>query len=151
MKITRKFIRESNLYTEVSNYLYNIFASPQNILSDEVILDDFQVRHLKEVLERYPLVKDLFIEEGIIEEEDRNPFKKDLSCEDIDNLDIVLDNVLHNIFEGQAMSVTYGAEKNITTGPRRELRRRSLYVGAGYEVLLHTTKNAGTIIELRKK
>ena len=40
MKITRKFIRESNLYTEVSNYLYNIFASPQNILSDEVILDD---------------------------------------------------------------------------------------------------------------
>ena len=151
MKITRKFIRESNLYTEVSNYLYNIFASPQNILSDEVILDDFQVRHLKEVLERYPLVKDLFIEEGIIEEEDRNPFKKDLSCEDIDNLDIVLDNVLHNIFEGQAMSVTYGAENNILTGERRDLRRRSLYVGAGYEVLLHTTRFDGTIIELRKR
>lgn len=151
MKITRKFIRESNLYTEVSNYLYNIFASPQNILSDEVILDDFQVRHLKEVLERYPLVKDLFIEEGIIEEEDRNPFKKDLSCEDIDNLDIVLDNVLHNIFEGQSMSVTYGAEKNILTGERRDLRRRSLYVGAGYEVLLHTTTFDGTIIELRKR
>ena len=147
MKITRKFIRESNLYTEVSNYLYNIFASPQNILSDEVILDDFQVRHLKEVLERYPLVKDLFIKEGIIEEEDRNPFKKDLSCEDIDNLD----NVLHNIFEGQSMSVTYGAEKNITTGPRRGLRGRSLYVISGYEVILHTTKNAGTVIELRKK
>ena len=151
MKITRKFIRESNLYTEVSNYLYNIFASPQNILSDEVILDDFQVRHLKEVLESYPLVKDLFIEEGIIEEEDRNPFKKDLSCEDIDNLDIVLDNVLHNIFEGQAMSVTYGAENNILTGERRDLRRRSLYVGAGYEVLLHTTRFDGTIIELRKR
>lgn len=84
-------------------------------------------------------------------EEDRNPFKKDLSCEDIDNLDIVLDNVLHNIFKGQSMSVTYGAEKNITTGPRRGLRRRSLYVGAGYEVLLHTTRFDGTIIELRKK
>ena len=49
------------------------------------------------------------------------------------------------------MSVTYGAEKNITTGPRRGLRRRSLYVGAGYEVLLHTTRFDGTIIELRKR
>lgn len=74
-------------------------------------------------------------------------FLKILELEDIDNLD----NVLHNIFEGQSMSVTYGAEKNITTGPRRGLRRRSLYVGAGYEVLLHTTRFDGTIIELRKR
>ena len=151
MKITRKFIRESNLYTEVSNYLYNIFASPQNILSDEVILDDFQVRHLKEVLERYPLVKDLFIEEGIIEEEDRNPFKKDLSCEDIDNLDNVLQNALYNTFEERPLSICYDAENNILTGERRDLRKRALYVISGYEVILHTTKHAGTVIELRKK
>lgn len=151
MKITRKFIRESNLYTEVSNYLYNIFASPQNILSDEVILDDFQVRHLKEVLERYPLVKYLFIEEGIIEEEDRNPFKKDLSCEDINNLDNVLHNTLYNTFEEIPLSICYGAENNILTGERRDLRKRALYVIPGYEVILHTTKYAGTVIELRKK
>ena len=147
MKISRKFVRESNLYTEVSSYLYNIFASPQNILRDEVILDDFQVRHLKEVLERYPGLERLFIKEGLIEEEDKNPFKKDLSYEDINNLN----NTLYRVLGGEFIYVANNACSNIITGGRRDLQKRSLYVIPEYEVLLHTTTFGGKVIEIKKK
>ena len=151
MKITRKFIREACLPLEIYSYLINIASTLENIFLDEIILSKIQEATLNNMLKDYPLVKDLFIEEGIIEEEDRNPFKKDLSCEDIDNLDNVLHNALYNTFEERPLSICYDAENNILTGERRDLRKRALYVISGYEVILHTTKHAGTVIELRKK
>jgi hypothetical protein len=99
------------------------------------------------MLKDYPLVKDLFIKEGLIKEEDRNPFKKDLSYDDINNLN----TVLHNVFEGNPLSVCHGAGNNILTGERGDLYKRAFYAFGGYEVLLHPTKYGGTVIELRKK
>ena len=147
MKITRKFIREACLPLEIYSYLINIASTLENIFLYEIILSKIQEATLNNMLKDYPLAKELFIKEGLIQEEDRNPFKKDLSTNDINNLQ----NALDNTFEGGPLAISYGAENNILTGERRDLRRRSLYVGAGYEVLLHTTKNAGTVIELRKK
>jgi hypothetical protein len=145
MKLTRKFIREACLPLEIYSYLINIASTLENIFLDEIVLSKSQEATLNNMLKDYPLVKDLFIKEGLIEE-DRNPFKKDLSCEDIKNLN----TVLHNVFEVKPLAICYGAENNILTGERGDLYKRALYVIPGYEVLLHTTKHAGTVIELQK-
>ena len=147
MKITRKFIREACLPLEIYSYLINIASTLENIFLDEIILSKIQEATLNNMLKDYPLAKELFIKEGLIQEEDRNPFKKDLSTNDINNLQ----NALDNTFEGSPLAISYGAENNILTGERRDLRKRALYVISGYEVILHTTKYAGTVIELRKK
>lgn len=147
MKITRKFIREACLPLEIYSYLINIASTLENIFLDEIILSKIQEATLNNMLKDYPLAKELFIKEGLIQEEDRNPFKKDLSINDINNLQ----NALDNTFEGRPLAISYGAENNILTGERRDLRKRALYVMSSYEVILHTTKRAGTVIELRKK
>jgi hypothetical protein len=146
MKLTRKFIREACLPLEIYSYLINIASTLENIFLDEIILSKIQEATLNNMLKDYPLVKDLFIKEGLIEE-DRNPFKKDLSYDDINNLN----TVLHNVFEGKPLDICYDAGNNIITGERRDLYKRALYVIPGYEVLLHPTKYGGTVIELRKK
>ena len=147
MKITRKFIREACLPLEIYSYLINIASTLENIFLDEIILSKIQEATLNNMLKDYPLAKELFIKEGLIQEEDRNPFKKDLSTNDINNLQ----NALDNTFEGGPLVISCDAENNILTGERRDLRKRALYVISGYEVILHTTKHAGTVIELRKK
>lgn len=147
MKITRKFIREACLPLEIYSYLINIASTLENIFLDEIMLSKSQEATLINKVKDHPRVKDLFIEEGLIEEEDKNPFKKDLSTSDINNLQ----NTLDNTFEGRPLAISYGAENDILTGERRDLRKRALYVIPGYEVILHTTKRAGTVIELRKK
>lgn len=146
MKITRKFIREACLLLEIYSYLINIASSLENVFQDEIILSKSQEDVLNNMLKDYPLVKELFIKEGLIEEEDRNPFRKDLSREDINNLN----TALRNIFEGQPLSVCHCAGNNIITGERGDLRKRVLYVIPGYEVILHPTKYVGTVIELQK-
>ena len=151
MKITRKFIREfireACLPLEIYSYLINIASTLENIFLDEIILSEIQEATLNNMLKDYPLTKELFIKGGLIQEEDRNPFKKDLSTNDINNLQ----NALYNTFEGRPLTICYGAGNNILTGKRRDLQKRALYVPYGYEVILHTTKHAGTVIELRKK
>jgi hypothetical protein len=147
MRLTRKFIREACLPVKIYSYLINIASTLENVFQDEIILSKIQEATLTNMLKDYPLVKDLFIKEGLIKEKDRNPFREDLSCEDIKNLN----TVLHNIFEGQPLGICYDAVNNITTGAREDLGKRALYVIPGYEVLLHTTTFDGTIIELRKK
>lgn len=147
MKITRKFIREACLPLEIYSYLINIASTLENVFQDEIVLSKIQEATLINMLKKYPPVKDLFIEEGIIEEEDKNPFKKDLSCEDLNNLR----QALYDTFNGQSVDVSYGSEMNIVAGPRDDLRERSLYVDKDYEVILHPTKYEGTVIEIRKK
>jgi len=90
MKITRKFIREACLPVEVHSYLFNIASSSDNIFQEEITLSKIQEATLNNMLKDYPLVKELFVKEGLIEEEDRNPFKKDLSTNDINNLQIAV-------------------------------------------------------------
>lgn len=147
MKITRKFIREACLPLEIYSYLINIASTLENIFLDEIILSKIQEATLNNMLKDYPLAKELFIKEGLIQKEDRNPFKKDLSTSDINNLQ----NTLDNTFKGRPLAISHGAENDILTGERRDLRNRALYVISDYEVILHTTKRAGTVIELRKK
>lgn len=147
MRLTRKFIREACLPLEIYSYLINIASTLENVFQDEIVLSKIQEATLNNMLKDYPLAKELFIKEGLIQEEDRNPFKKDLSTSDINNLQ----NALDNTFEGRLLAICYDAENNILTGERRDLRKRALYVISGYEVILHTTKYAETVIELRKK
>lgn len=73
MKITRKFIREACLPLEIYSYLINIASTLENIFLDEIILSKIQEATLNNMLKDYPLAKEFFIKEGIIEEEDRNP------------------------------------------------------------------------------
>lgn len=147
MRLTRKFIREACLPLEIYSYLINIASTLENVFQDEIVLSKIQEATLNNMLKDYPLVKDLFIKEGLIQEKDRNPFRKDLSYDDINNLN----TVLCNVFEGKPLGICYDAGNNIITGGRKDLEKRSLYVIPGYEVLLHTTIFDGTIIELRKK
>lgn len=92
-------------------------------------------------------IKKYLQKEGLIEEEDKNPFKKDLSSEDIKDLN----NVLRNTFDGNPLGICESAGENIVTGERRELEKRSLYVIPGYQVILHNTKYGGTVIEIKKR
>ena len=147
MKLTRKFIREACLPVEIYSYLFNIASTLENVFQDEIVLSKIQEAALISILERYPRVKELFIKEGLIEEEDKNPFKKDLSSEDIKDLN----NVLRNTFDGNPLGICGSAMGNIVTGERRELEKRSLYVIPGYEVILHNTKYGGTVIEIKKR
>lgn len=96
MKLTRKFIREYCYADDIRNYLCYIASLPHNIVQDEITLSDNEKASLMNILNKYPCSKKFFIKEGLIEEEeDKNPFKKDLSTNDINNLQ----NVLYNIFE----------------------------------------------------
>ncbi len=111
MKITRKFIREACLPVEIHSYLINIASTLENIFQDEIVLSKIQEATLINKVKDHPRVKDLFIEEGLIEEEDKNPFKKDLSYEDINNLN----NTLYRVLGGEFIYVTSNACSNIIT------------------------------------
>ena len=85
MKLTRKFIRELCLPVEIHSYLINIASSSDNIFQEEITLSKIQEATLNNMLKEYPLVKELFVKEGLIQEEDRNPFKKCLTSEEYSN------------------------------------------------------------------
>ena len=147
MKITRKFIREACLLLEIYSYLINIASSLENVFQDEIILSKSQEDVLNNMLKDYPLVKELFIKEGLIEEEDRNPFRKDLSRDDITNLN----SALYKVLGDRGMCIATDTCNSIMTGEKPDLYKRAFYAFSGYEVLLHPTKYEGTVIELRKK
>ena len=147
MKITRKFIREACLPVEIYNYLFSIASTLENVFQDEIVLSKIQEATLINKVKDNPRAKDLFIEEGLIEEEDKNPFKKDLSTENIKDLN----SVLYRVLGGGAMCIATDTCSSIMTGEKKDLYKRAFYVFSNYEILLHPTKYGGTVIEIKKR
>ncbi len=146
MKLTRKFIREACLPVKIYSYLINIASTLENVFQDEIVLSKIQEATLNNMLKDYPLVKDLFIKEGLIEE-DRNPFKKNISREEYHNLN----SELYKVLGDRGMCIATDTCNSIMIGEKPDLYKRAFYAFSGYEVLLHPTKYGGTVIELRKK